>query len=84
MYSACFSCARRSVRMMKSRIPKPTSGHQANVNIKATRTDHESNTTSTLMVHRETMQILWFFVRFLHSIDFEVLSTYKSLSGTAA
>ena len=27
MYSACFSCARRSVRMMKPRIPKPTSGH---------------------------------------------------------
>ena len=26
-YFACFSCARRSVRMMKPRIPKPTSGH---------------------------------------------------------
>ena len=27
MYFACFSCARRGVRMMKPRIPKPTSGH---------------------------------------------------------
>ena len=27
MYFACFSCARRIARMMKSRIPKATSGH---------------------------------------------------------
>ena len=27
VYFACFSCARRSVRIMKPRIPKQTSGH---------------------------------------------------------
>ena len=27
LYFACFSCARRSVRVMQPRIPKPTSGH---------------------------------------------------------
>ena len=63
---------------------KFTSWNSKHVNIKATRADHESNTTSTLMVHKKTMQILWFFIRFLHGIDFEVLSTYESFSGTAA
>ena len=57
---------------------------KANVNIKATRTDHESNTTSTLMVHKDTMQILLLFIEFPHGIDFEVLLTYESFSGTAA